>query len=162
MQDFETSLLYRLITFDLEYRVTANDKSVQVYRKKGQEGISYSEVTSKPETLNGWLWDKIVFNMSGGRRCAITGIKKSQSESVKNKLLRLVGRFQAESIKLTFQKIGPSCETFKSLFSYRYTQHSIVENWRKENTELVRALDNDIAHEFLPENMSQNIKKSFN
>ena len=40
MQDFETSLLYRLISFDLEYRVTSNDKSVQVYRKKNQESIS--------------------------------------------------------------------------------------------------------------------------
>ena len=146
MQEFAASLLYRLITFDLEYRVTADDKAVRVYRKKGQESISYSEVTGKPETVNGWLWDKIAFNMSGGRRCAIAGIKKSQSESVKNKLLRLVGRFHAESIKVSYQKIGPSYEAFKSLFSYRYTRHSIVENWKKENTELVRALDNDFAH----------------
>jgi len=159
MQDFPTTPLYRFFTFDLGYRVEANDRSVKVRRKKGEECISYSEVTSKPETVGGWLWDKITFNMSGGRRCTISGIDKSHSDSVKNELIRLVSRFHAESIKLSYQKIEPSYEAFKSIFSYRYTRHSIVEKWRKWNTELARALDNDFVQEFLPDNRSKKVKK---
>lgn len=156
--EFETSLLYRLIAFNLEYRVKANDKSVKVHRKKGEECISYLEVISKPKTINGWLWDKIVLNMSGGRIFTIEGIKKAQSESAKNILNRLLGKFHSHSIILSYKKVELSSVAFKSLFSYGYTRHSIVEKWRKENTKLAQALDNDFALEFLPENKWKNVK----
>ncbi len=73
--------------------------------------------------------------------------------------MKIIGDYHVEQINPAYQRIQDSYQSFKSIFTNRYTRHSKIEGWKRENLELTGLFDNVFALECLPQQMRETISK---
>jgi len=151
MQEIPVSLLYRLLSFQWVYCVELTEEYAEILKREGSEKLPFSRVRAKAEIRGGLIWDKIIFESTAQGTFTISGVKKEQSAKSLSALNHLIGQYHLKEVQPAYQRIPGSYKNFKSIFGYRYTRHSAVERWRKDNAGLVGQLNNPVALDVMPE-----------
>jgi DNA helicase-4 len=159
MYEIPTSLAYKILKFDFGFSVQMSEDSILTSSGIGQTKIPYVAIKSKPEVLNGFLWDRIVLKVDGGERLVLSGIKKNSTNSAVSNLLDNVSHIYNELITSAYQQIDSAYNAFKELFSYKYIRYRAVESWREKQKDLVDKFDNEFVLDLLTETKSKNIRQ---
>ncbi len=150
MPKIPVSLLYRLLSLQWDYCVELTEEYAQISKKNGPRKLLFAKIRSKAQISDGLIWNTIIFESTEQGRFTISGIKKEQSEQALSTLNHLLGQYHLKEVQPAYQRIPGSYQNFKSIFENRYTRHSSVERWRKDNTGLIGQLNNPFALDVLP------------
>ena len=159
MTDIPVSIFYRILSFNPGYFIEITREYLKTGNKQNVQELPFSEINQMPKIRHGFLWDRIVFESRNNPPFIVSGIRKGASEHSLSKISQLIGKYHVKDFQPTYQQLPESYQKFKAILNNGYTRFSTVERWRKDNAELSKKLDNQIALQFMPEKERNNVSK---
>lgn len=159
MVEIKTSIIFRLFSFTIDYRVFFSDVNICMQKGNVPQEIHFSTIVSKPTRLEGLIWDRIGFQTIAGETFSISGIPKRLSASSLEEFTKAISEYHLQKIRPAYQQIESSVQLFKSILQNKYVKHSVVEKWRSENKYLSGACKAGLSLDFLSEDKCEPLRK---
>ena len=151
MTSIPVSLIYRFVTFQWDYKIEILGHKIQSRLKGDVKDVDYSEINSKPELIKGFFWSDIVFNSSIKPQYKISGIKKSEAQSIYISILNGIKESFRQELCPLYKKITDSYQTFENSLRGGYVKYRTIEHWKEDNSNLYEKLNNEFALESIPD-----------